>query len=151
MKNKQCKRLVLGIGNHLRSDDMAGSVIAQRLSNMGVCSIDAEFMPENFIGVIKRKDVQKLIIVDACDVALSPGEVRIIDISKIHSGIVATHSMPFGILLQKLKEITANITFIGIQPENVAVGDVLSVSVQKSIDYIIELIITENEETIARL
>jgi hydrogenase 3 maturation protease len=146
-----CKRLILGIGNPLRSDDAAGSIVARKLKRRGLTSIDAEFMPENYIGVIRRLKPEKIIIVDTCNMALTPGDVRTISLDTIHRGMVTTHSMPLSAVIQKLQEITPNIMFIGIQPENIEVGDTVSESVKKAIKQVVGLINQGNEDTIPRL
>lgn len=144
----QCKRLILGIGNPLRSDDAAGSIVAQRLKRMGLTSIDAEFMPENYIAVIRRLKPEKIIIVDTCNMALTPGDVRIIRVDTIHRGMVNTHSMPISSVIQKLREITPDIMFIGIQPEIIEVGDTMSEAVKGAVKLVVKMIQQGNEDTI---
>ncbi|MEW6525399.1 MAG: hydrogenase 3 maturation endopeptidase HyCI [Spirochaetota bacterium] len=147
----QCKKLILGIGNHLRSDDAAGSVVARKLKLLGLEAIDAEFMPENYINVIRRHKPEKIIIVDSCNMALTPGSIRTIPIDKIHSGIVTTHNMPLSAVIQHLLEITANIMFIGIQPENIEIGDTISDVVNAAIEQVVTMISNENEDSILKL
>ena len=146
-----CKRLILGIGNPLRSVDAAGSIVARKLKRRGLTSIDAEFMPENYIGVIRRLKPEKIIIVDTCNMALTPGDVRTIPLDTIHRGMFTAHSMPLSEVIQKLQEITPNIMFIGIQPENIEVGDTVSEAVKRAIEQVVELINQGNEDTIPRL
>ncbi|MEJ5360833.1 MAG: hydrogenase 3 maturation endopeptidase HyCI [Spirochaetota bacterium] len=147
----QCKKLILGIGNPLRSDDIAGSIVARKLKLLGLTGIDAEFMPENYIGVIRRNKPEKIIVVDCCDMNLPPGSVRNIPVHKIHSGIVTTHSLPLKAVMQQLLEITPNIMFIGIQPENIEVGDTVSDAVNTAIEQIVAIISSGNEDAIALL
>lgn len=144
----QCKRLILGIGNPLRSDDAAGSIIARKLKRMGFESIDAEFMPENYIGVIRRHKPEKIIIVDTCNMALPPGDVRTIPVDTICRGMITTHSMPLSTVIQILQRITTNIMFIGIQPKTIEVGDTVSTAVKRAIDQVVQLINQGNEEII---
>ncbi len=149
--NAHCKKLILGIGNPLRSDDAAGSIVARKLTRKGLVSIDAEFMPENYVGIIRRHNPEKIIIVDTCDMALTPGEVRIIPLHKIHTGIVTTHSVPLVAIIKKLQEITTDIVYIGIQPENIELGDTVTKAVKKSIEQVVAMIDQDNENKIPML
>ena len=147
----ECKKIIIGIGNRLRCDDAAGSIAAHKLSEMGLCSIDAENMPENFISVVRRKKPDKIVIIDACNMNLSPGQIRKIDIQKISSTVVTTHSLPIRVIVQQLVKITSNVVFIGIQTENVEIGESVSNSVQKAIDRVVEKIQNGLEDTISQL
>jgi len=149
--DKQCKKLILGIGNHLRSDDAAGSIVARKLKLLGFTSIDAEFMPENYIGVIRKHKPEKIIIVDTCTMALPPGSVRTIPLHKIHGGIVTTHSMPLSAVIQQLREITPKIMLIGIQPETIEVGDTVSEAVTNAINQIVTTISNGEEVNLPML
>ena len=147
----QCDKLIVGIGNRLRSDDAAGSIVARRLAQAGFCSIDTESMPENYIGTIQRRKPKTLVIVDACDMNLPAGEVRRIDLSALYGGIITTHGLPVHFLLQKLQEITPHITFIGIQPETIAIGDKVSVPMHHGIDYCVAMLVNDKETDIPLL
>ena len=48
--------MLLGIGNRLRSDDGAGSLLAERLQDSEWHAIDGADIPENFTGIIKREN-----------------------------------------------------------------------------------------------
>ncbi|MCX8124838.1 MAG: hydrogenase maturation protease [Spirochaetes bacterium] len=146
--SKCCQKLILGIGNRLRSDDAAGSIIAEKCKSMGLPSIDAEYMPQNYIAIVRRYNPQKIVIIDTCDMALSSGEFRRIPINKISNEVITTHSMPMVDILHKLQEITPEITFIGIQPHNIDVGDTVSIPVQEAIEKVIDCIIQGLEESI---
>lgn len=148
---KRCKKLILGIGNRLRSDDAAGSIIAEKCKLLGLPSIDTEYMPENYIAVVRRYNPEKIIIVDTCDMALTPGEVRNIPLHKIHSSMVTTHGMPLVTLIQMLQVITTNIIFIGIQPTSVDVGDTVSLPVQEAIEWIVDCLHHDKEQEIPML
>jgi len=53
---KDVERLIfIGIGNKLRKDDGAGSIIISRLKRRGIKNVlDCGIVPENFIGKIKE-------------------------------------------------------------------------------------------------
>ncbi len=144
----RCKKLILGIGNRLRSDDAAGSIVAEKCKLLGLPSIDTEYMPENYIAVVRRYNPEKIIIVDTCDMALTPGEVRIVPLHKIHSSMVTTHGMPLVTLIEILQVITTEIMLIGIQPQNVDVGNTVSLSVQEAIKWLVDCLHYGREDAI---
>jgi len=63
--------VILGIGNQLRGDDFAGSLVArklgQELKKNYVTVFDGGIVPENFTGMIKREDPSHIILIDAAD------------------------------------------------------------------------------------
>ena len=57
-------------------------------------------------------------IVDAADIGLAPGEIRIIDPDDIaEMFIMSTHNLPLNFLIDQLKEDIEEIIFLGIQPD----------------------------------
>ena len=75
-----CKKLiVLGVGNELKSDDGVGPFIIkqlkdQNIENENMLFIDAETVPENFTGKIRKENPTHLIIVDACLMNAQPAD-----------------------------------------------------------------------------
>lgn len=72
------------MGNRLKSDDGVGPFIIdklkrQNIENEKLMFIDAETVPENFTGKIRKENPTHLIIVDACLMNLNPGEMQIVD------------------------------------------------------------------------
>ncbi|MCC6012762.1 MAG: hydrogenase maturation peptidase HycI [Candidatus Verstraetearchaeota archaeon] len=138
------KLLFVGIGNKLRKDDGAGSIIISRLKRRGIKSvIDCEIMPENFIGKIKRINPTHIIFFDAIDMGEKPGTYRVISENELCERFISTHRLPIKILFKILKEEIPNvkILLIGIQPKNIEFGKGLSKSVNKGINSLIEEII----------
>jgi hydrogenase 3 maturation protease len=61
---------VIGVGNRMRGDDGVGSVIAERLQELAKGSllvIDAETVPENYLGVLLDSKPEVALFVDAVD------------------------------------------------------------------------------------
>ena len=77
--------VLMGIGNELKGDDGIGNVIAREFSAPGWKAIACETVPENFTSVIRRERPELLVIVDATDMGLNPGEIRIIPEGRLNS------------------------------------------------------------------
>ncbi len=134
------KKVLLGVGNSLRSDDGAGSFIAQNFKHRSWIILDGKTAPENITSVIKKIQPQLLIIVDATQMGLDAGSLRIIPINKIISLQISTHSMPLYFLMDYLKGYCQKIIFIGIQPFSTRMGENLSKSVSESCFLLIKLL-----------
>jgi hydrogenase 3 maturation protease len=115
----QGKVIILGIGNTLRSDDGAGSVLASRIKD-GVSFLvwDAGLNPENYLNRIIKEKPDSLVIIDAADFGGKAGEFRISEADQIQtSNLFSTH-----------------IIVLIIQPKTIALGDTLSPEVSATLN-----------------
>jgi hydrogenase maturation protease HycI len=61
--------------------------------------------PENDVVAIRELRPDRLLIVDATDMGLNPGEIRIVDPDDIaEMFLMTTHNMPLNYLIDQLKE-----------------------------------------------
>ena len=91
------KHLIVCIGNREGGDDAIGPYIADRLnqtSREDIDVLDVGIAPENYTGTIKENNPDTLVIVDAVDMQLSPGDIRIIPPENIGVMHVSTHGIP---------------------------------------------------------
>lgn len=110
--------LLLGIGNEMNGDDAIGIWIARNFSCNGWVPIDCATVPENCIGEIKKYNAEKIVLVDAADMGLSAGEIRVIPKEKIGLASFSTHSVPLSVFISHLEEMgIKDIILIGIQPK----------------------------------
>ncbi|OPY24560.1 MAG: hydrogenase 3 maturation protease [Methanobacterium sp. PtaU1.Bin242] len=139
------KLVILGIGNEMRGDDFLGSLLARKLAPIfkereDVMVFDGGVVPENFTGTIKRESPSHIILIDAADMGKSPGHIRIIkkdEISKYH---LSTHAMPLSFLIKYLEQTTrARIILIGIQPEEMDRVNKVSLKINESIEYLVDV------------
>ena len=111
--------ILLGMGNELNGDDAVGVWIARKFSHNNWIAIDCATVPENYIGEIVRSKPKKIVIVDAAQMNLKPGEIRIIPKEKLGKAIFSTHTIPLSVFMAHLHElINAKIYLIGIQPKS---------------------------------
>ncbi|WON78640.1 hydrogenase maturation peptidase HycI [Serratia sp. UGAL515B_01] len=129
--------VLLCVGNCMMGDDGAGPLLAELCASApppGWTVIDGGAVPENDIGHIRALCPERLVIVDATDMGLTPGEIRIIDQQDIaEMFIMTTHNLPLNVLIEQLQADVPEITFIGIQPDVVAFYYPLSAAVRQAV------------------
>lgn len=130
--------LVMCIGNRDGGDDAVGPYIADKLKREGFDVLDCGVVPENYTSFVKQKNPDNLVIVDAVDMGLEPGEIRIVQKDKIGVMHISTHGIPISVLMNYLEQYVENIVFIGIQPKKMS-GRLTDI-VQKKADILLTLI-----------
>ncbi|MBN2395336.1 MAG: hydrogenase 3 maturation endopeptidase HyCI [Candidatus Atribacteria bacterium] len=136
----ESKNILLGVGNDLRSDDGAGSYIANHFYRDEWISLDGRSAPENFTSVIKRIRPRLLMIVDAAQMDVDAGQFRIIPKDKIGSIQFSTHSMSLEFLITYLSPYCHSILLVGIQPLTTKMSHSLSTSVLEGCKELIQLL-----------
>ncbi|NLL62171.1 MAG: hydrogenase maturation peptidase HycI [Candidatus Atribacteria bacterium] len=134
------KNFLLGIGNSLRTDDGAGSFVAQHFQHHNWRVIDGQTAPENYASVIKKFRPDLLIIIDAVEMNLRAGTIRLIPLEKIASFQFSTHYLPLSYLVEYVAPYCSNIILIGIQPLSTELGENLSEPVLKACYLLIDLL-----------
>ncbi|UCD03015.1 MAG: hydrogenase maturation peptidase HycI [Candidatus Aenigmatarchaeota archaeon] len=124
--------ILLGIGNEIKGDDGVGNAIAREFSAPGWKSIPCETVPENFTAVVKREKPELLVMVDATDMGLEPGEMRLISKDRLNTESHGTHSLPLRHFVTHLGNHAKRIIFMGIQPKNLDIAEGLSPEVTKA-------------------
>lgn len=111
--------IILGIGNELKYDDGVGPFIISELNklnlNENVLLINAQTVPENFTGKIRKENPSHIILIDACLMGLNPGDYKIVNEDDFVNIGISTHSMSLSYFVKFLNQ--DNISFIGIEPE----------------------------------
>ncbi|MEM4258412.1 MAG: hydrogenase maturation peptidase HycI [Candidatus Thermoplasmatota archaeon] len=146
------KIMVFCIGNRDGGDDAIGPYIADQLNkhkNHGIDVVDCGTNPENYTSLVKQKKPHVLLIIDAVDMNLKPGEVRIVPKEKISTMHICTHGIPLPILITYLESWVQKILLIGIQPKTY-IGS-LTAPVKKSGEYVITLIEQKKIDTLHHL
>ena len=134
------KLLVVTVGNILRRDDGVGIYIAKQIKKCkeNIIILNADSKPENIIGKAVQIKPQKVVIIDAADFGGRAGEIRLIKKADIPNTSLSTHSFSLNITAGIIEEDTgAEVSFLGIQPGSVRLGEGLSKSVRKAAERII--------------
>jgi hydrogenase 3 maturation protease len=141
-------RMLLGIGNPLRGDDGAGNYVAGRFRAPGWLALDCGTIPENFTGTVRKEHPELLVLVDAAEMGISPGEFRIILPDDIAAVTFGTHALPLSILIGFLAHDAGRVLFIGIQPAHTEMDQPLSNEVREGADRLIRILDEEAHERI---
>lgn len=143
--------LVMCIGNRNGGDDAVGPYIADQLKeeNVDFEIIDCDTTPENYTGEVKRLKPKKLLIIDAVEMGLEPGQIRIVPKDKIGVMHISTHGIPVSVLIGYLQQYIDKVIFIGIQPMKMS-GKISDI-VKKSGDVLIKLILQKKIQNIGKL
>lgn len=115
------RNLMLAVGNSMMGDDGAGPMLFDLMQQTpidGWVAINGGSSPESVSHQVRALKPQRLLIVDAADIGLAPGEIRVIDPDDIaEMFIMSTHNLPLNFLIDQLKEDVGEIIFLGIQPD----------------------------------
>jgi hydrogenase 3 maturation protease len=117
--------IVLGIGNDLRADDGAGSLVARSLGERFPDAVfDGGQAPENASGPVRRARPDTVIIVDAADFGGAAGEIRVASSAGGAGGLtLGTHALPIGTFMTALGEMTgAAVHLVAIQAATTEFG-----------------------------
>jgi len=146
------KTVIVGIGNPLRGDDGLGPALIERLTQplrakaglkgkvKTVC-IDAGNSPESYTGKIVKENPDTVLLVDAVHLNLPPGQYRILLPEEILKSGFTTHDISPRMFIEYLKTQTrANIYMLGVQPENVSLGEKMSGSIKRTLEEMAKLI-----------
>lgn len=139
------KVIILGVGNELKSDDGVGPFIIRKLMDEhiekdNIVLINAQTVPENFTGKIRKDNPTHVVIVDACLMGLNPGEMQIVDKEDFVNIGISTHSMSLSYFVKYLERDTDfKVIFVGIEPESMDWGEPTS-KVEKTANEFIEII-----------
>ncbi|MCF4112959.1 MULTISPECIES: hydrogenase maturation protease [Dethiosulfovibrio] len=123
------KTMIWGLGNELYGDDAVGVIISDRLKvtpPADTVVYTCYTVPGNYVYAIKKESPERLILVDASDMGLMPGDFRRFSIERISDVSFTNHDMPLNLMLNQFDLETF---VIGIQPDRVVLGAPLSVKV----------------------
>lgn len=136
------KKLVLTVGNPMMGDDAAGPLLAQALLGSPVDGwdvLDGGSAPENCLHQIREMAPEHILVVDAADMDLAPGEIRLIHEDKLDDPfLMTTHTLPLSYLIQSLRESTPRVDLLGIQSQVVAFGYPISPEVKQAVGQVHE-------------
>ena len=111
--------VLLGVGNELHGDDGVGVYVARHFHHEGWAVIECGTAPENYIGKVMDSTPELVVIVDAADMGLEAGAIRIIPKERMGAASLSTHSLPLSVLISHIEMGThAHVYLIGVQPEH---------------------------------
>jgi hydrogenase 3 maturation protease len=134
--------VVMGIGNPCRGDDAAGSRVAQQIcSAPGVCVIDAQDIPENYLCQVADQRPDTIVLIDCVDMKSAPGSAALFDADQTAAYWPSTHRVPMSLLVDYLERTTrARIFLIAIQPHDTGFLQSMSAEVLSSVEGIADVL-----------
>ena len=130
--------LVMCVGNSDNGDDGVGPYVSKIFPKTDDFKVvNCETVPENFTHLIKNVD--RVVLVDAVEMGLTPGETRVVPREKIGGLHVSTHSLPLSVLMDYVREEGKEVVLVGVQPKKLHGG--LSVEVKKAAEKLVETLI----------
>lgn len=138
---KKTKKLViLGIGSELMQDDAAGIFVTQNLiekfgeGNSKFRIYTGYTTPENFTKSITDFNPDHIIIVDAADLKIPPGNFSYIPVEAITDFSLGTHKLSLIMMIKFLKEaINPEFIVIAIQYKSVEFNAEMTKEVQTGV------------------
>lgn len=130
---------IVGIGNELRGDDIAGADIADMLQPVATNSdrllvINAGSAPENFTGPLRRFRPDFVLLIDAAQMDEPPGSIRLLSWQETQGISASTHSLPLHVFAGYISdELDCAVALLGIQPVDTALGAPLSEPVHQAL------------------
>jgi len=137
------RTVIVGVGNLQRGDDIAGSLLAQRLIDLGIPDvIDGADVPENYTGEIKARSPQVIVFLDAVDFGGRVGEVALFKKEQLAHDRFSSHRPALGLVANYLAaETNAEVFLVGIQPQSTQFGTKLSEGVAETVDMLVQMIV----------
>jgi hydrogenase 3 maturation protease len=140
------ENVLLAVGNAMMGDDGAGPLLAEKLTMTpvpGWAVIDGGSIPENFADQVIALNPRRVVIVDAAEMSLEAGEIRVVDPQCIAElFFMTTHNLPISFLMERLGEQVPEVVFVGIQPAVVAYGFPMMEPVQKAVELLYQRILS---------
>ena len=130
-------QVLLTVGNSMMGDDGAGPLLSSLLDRApapGWQVVDGGSAPENVVHRVRALSPWRVVVVDATDMDLEPGAIRLVDDRRIADQfIMTTHDLPVCFLIAALRESVPEVAFLGIQPALVAFGCPMSAAVERAV------------------
>ena len=137
---KKKDHILMGLGNIWRGDDGVGCFIAQNFKSDDWLVLDCGTVPENFTSIVSKTRPKYLVIVDAAEMNLEPGQFRVIPPERIDQLYITTHNIPLSYLISYLDKWVEKIILIGIQPKKIDDFNRISKELKDSMKKIIRIL-----------
>ncbi|WP_456419432.1 coenzyme F420-reducing hydrogenase, FrhD protein [Methanocaldococcus infernus] len=147
--------LIIGCGNLLFGDDGFGYFVIEKLKEKlndklkeKVALLDAGAGASSILDLVEDSKVKKIIVVDAIDFNLKPGEIKILTPDELPDDSLGldAHGIPLTEKIKKLYNKGFKIKVVGCQVKYVPAPEPyigLSKEVEEAVDKAVELIIKE--------
>ena len=132
--------VLLTVGNGMMGDDGAGVLLAQMLRENPLedwIVLNGGSAPENVLYQIREMNTQRVLVVDAADMDLPPGSIRLIRADRLEDPfLMTTHALPLTFLIEALQEFIPQVELLGVQSSIVAFGYPISDEVRNAVEQV---------------
>ena len=143
---------ILGVGNDLRADDIAGILVSEYIATKlpkNVFLFIGESLPENYTGPIRSKKPTHVLLVDAAEFDGGEyGDYGLFDKDDISNFSFTTHSLPLSVFIDFLhksasanEENRANFKIIGIKPRNTEFNEKVSPEIEEAAKEVADILL----------
>jgi len=146
IKSKMKGRVaIVGIGNILRGDDGLGPKLIEILKDkhpaMPAGLFDCGTAPENYIFPILATSCDTVVLIDAADLGMRPGDARVFDLDQISNVSFSTHNPSPRLFTDLLKtgKDNMNIFIVSVQPKTTALGNSISKEVLRGLEILADV------------
>jgi hydrogenase maturation protease HycI len=149
--DKNSRIAIIGVGNEIRHDDVAGLQIVRNLKekiselkpSKNILLVEGETAPHMFINEIQDWTPTYVIMLDSAELKKAPGTVEIVREGEMHRFSTSSHSGSKQILLDFLKVSIPDIKIIiiGIQAEKITFEEGMTENVKKAVDKLTEIFV----------
>jgi len=136
-KLRDSPTVILGIGNILKGDDVAGPLVCEQLTATKISAemIDAGTVPENYIQRIIKIAPRTLLVIDAIDFGAEAGTIKVFEPHQLNSHVISTHTLSPRLFVDIIRRnIQVDVYFVGIQPAQTQLGQPVSAAVSRAIE-----------------
>ncbi len=112
------------VGSRSRGDDMFGPLVARRIAGKVAAEvIDAENVPENYLGKIAKLAPDVVLLIDSAHFGGQTGEIRLLDPQELNESSFSTHSASLKLIEQYFQaECQSKVMLLAAQPKHVNFG-----------------------------
>ncbi|MFP3871874.1 MAG: hydrogenase maturation peptidase HycI [Candidatus Natronoplasma sp.] len=136
------KKLLMGVGNDIRGDDAVGEMVAREFEAEDWDVVDCGSVPENHIVMVEEDQYELVVIVDAAEMGLDPGEIRLVPREHLGVFTMSTHAMPLSMVMDFLEKKVDEVFLIGIQPKDMALKEGMTSELDEAKKKMIDLLKT---------
>ncbi|MDA3954694.1 MAG: hydrogenase maturation protease [Bacteroidales bacterium] len=138
IKQTDKKKLFVGIGNVLKSDDGIGVYISNKINeSTSIQKLTVEISIENYIGKINSLTPDVLILVDCVAFNKEAGYYELLAAEKVKDFTLNTHN----ISLKRISKLFKMPVYIlGVQPKKIDFGEDISEAVRNTANNILDII-----------
>ena len=134
---------ILCVGSRSRGDDIFGPLVARKIAGKVTAEvIDAENVPENYLGKIAKSKPDIVLLIDAAHFDGTPGEIRLLDPQDLQESSFSTHSASLKLIEEFFQaECSSKVIMLAAQPKHVSFGVPPSPEVIAAVDLVADMLI----------